>query len=188
MNRRLQEFGQRYLVPLLVCSVVITQQFFLATSEMSTWKGSGFGMFGTIDSPRERFIAAEGILEDGTHVNLDITDALEESYSRLYWSVRCRLTSAKLNSIAAIVGNGAYDLEEGPPPVAAYLQRLEHRDGDDALEAYDDQLRRPLYKFWQGDARLKSARVRLWKLTFDPEEEFIWVNPVGEAASYDFTS
>ena len=43
-------------VPLLLCAVAATQLYLVNTHDLSRWKGGGFGMFTTVDSPSSRFL------------------------------------------------------------------------------------------------------------------------------------
>ena len=42
--------------PLLLCSIACLQIFLAMTKSLSPWKGGGFGMFSTVDSPDARFL------------------------------------------------------------------------------------------------------------------------------------
>jgi hypothetical protein len=42
--------------PILLCAVACLQIFLAMTKSLSPWKGGGFGMFSTVDSPDARFL------------------------------------------------------------------------------------------------------------------------------------
>ena len=42
--------------PLLLCAIACLQIFLAMTKSLSPWKGGGFGMFSTVDSPDARFL------------------------------------------------------------------------------------------------------------------------------------
>ena len=44
------------LVPLLLCIVAAVQLYLVENHALSRWKGGGFGMFTTVDSPSARFL------------------------------------------------------------------------------------------------------------------------------------
>ncbi len=55
----LKEARLRALVwgsPLLLCAIACLQIFLAMTKSLSPWKGGGFGMFSTVDSPDARFL------------------------------------------------------------------------------------------------------------------------------------
>jgi hypothetical protein len=47
-----------YLAPALLVAIACCQATLVATCDLSPWKGGGFGMFSTCDSPRIRFFRA----------------------------------------------------------------------------------------------------------------------------------
>lgn len=55
----LKEARLRALVwgsPILLCAIACLQIFLAMTKSLSPWKGGGFGMFSTVDSPDARFL------------------------------------------------------------------------------------------------------------------------------------
>lgn len=44
------------MAPALLCGLATNQLFLVETSNLSPWKGGGFGMFSTMDSPGARFV------------------------------------------------------------------------------------------------------------------------------------
>lgn len=53
------------IVPVLLVVVAITQIYMVNTASLSRWKGGGFGMFSTIDSPSARFLRVYVETDDG---------------------------------------------------------------------------------------------------------------------------
>jgi hypothetical protein len=52
-----------YLPPALLVAVALSHVILARTSDLSPWKGGGFGMFATIDSPTRRFLAGHVIVD-----------------------------------------------------------------------------------------------------------------------------
>ena len=46
-----------YLPPAILAAVAINHLVLSQTSDLSPWKGGGFGMFATVDSPARRFLS-----------------------------------------------------------------------------------------------------------------------------------
>jgi hypothetical protein len=53
------------LAPALLCCVALLQFTLTRTSGLSPWKGGGFGMFSTVDSPAARFLRITLFTNDG---------------------------------------------------------------------------------------------------------------------------
>jgi hypothetical protein len=53
------------LAPALLCCVALLQFVLTKTSALSPWKGGGFGMFSTVDSPAARFLRITLLTDDG---------------------------------------------------------------------------------------------------------------------------
>ena len=54
-----------WFVPGLLCVVAAAQLYFVNNHALSRWKGGGFGMFTTVDSPSARFLRVYLISETG---------------------------------------------------------------------------------------------------------------------------
>ena len=78
------------LSPVLAMCAIFSLQLWAATwSNLTPWKGGGFGMFSTCDSPDARFIRAEGITKAGERVRIA---GLSES-SRMDFLLACQFKS-----------------------------------------------------------------------------------------------
>ncbi|MEZ5943252.1 MAG: hypothetical protein R3C18_17805 [Planctomycetaceae bacterium] len=74
-----------YWLPSLVLILVAINQLRLAhETNLSPWKGGGFGMFSTIDSPGERLLHAEWVFADSNQsIPLDIPEHLSADLRKL---------------------------------------------------------------------------------------------------------
>ncbi len=53
------------VVPVLLASVALTQMVVASTTELTPWRGAGFGMFSTMDGHDLRGVRIEVVTEDG---------------------------------------------------------------------------------------------------------------------------
>ena len=90
-------FIERWSVVLIALGVAIHQFVATETTALSPWKGGGFGMFASTDSPGTRFVRAEGITTDGQRIRIDAFDGLERNIKRRW---RSRPLEAQLESLA----------------------------------------------------------------------------------------
>lgn len=74
-----------HLPAVALCVIACNQIRLAKSSTLSPWKGGGFGMFATQDSPGARFIHVEGVRGDGVDVTISFSsiDLRELGESRL---------------------------------------------------------------------------------------------------------
>ena len=63
-----------WVVPSLLLSVALTQMFLAQTQNLSPWKGGGFGMFSTVDSPGMRFLSVRALDQRGEEIQVVLED------------------------------------------------------------------------------------------------------------------
>lgn len=79
---RVTDYLERGLPALILTVVAFTQLYLAHTSNLSPWKGGGFGMFAAVDAPAMRIIMAEGLDENGQRLRLDAYSALDDNTVR----------------------------------------------------------------------------------------------------------
>ena len=62
--------------PLLLCAVACVQIYLALTNTLSPWKGGGFGMFSTVDSPDARFLRIY-LINDNEETAVILPDSLK---------------------------------------------------------------------------------------------------------------
>jgi len=66
--------GLLVLAPsVLLCTIALRQIWLATTGTLSPWKGGGFGMFATYDSPGNRFLEVRGWTSDGEQVRVGVS-------------------------------------------------------------------------------------------------------------------
>ena len=88
-----------YLAPALLILVACFQMFSAYANDQSPWKGGGFGMFSTVDSPRARFLKIYLVSENG-----EVAVRPPPRLSRLQRKVRTKPTQDNLDLLARTLG------------------------------------------------------------------------------------
>lgn len=172
-------FLDRWLAALILCGIAIAQLILANTGDLSPWKGGGFGMFATVDSPLMRTITAEGVDEDGNEVRIEAFDLMSES-DRLRW--RAWPDSALLERLADRMGSLEYVRIGSQRSVA--LERL--REENPLLELPDgdgggEWLRPRRAGDPEGGAKkLQAVRIEAWRMRYFAEENRIAMEALGE--------
>jgi hypothetical protein len=113
------------VAPALLCAVALMQIVAARTTRLTAWKGGGFGMFSTVDSPSARFIRIELDTDRGT-VRVGVPAVLQRDAARL----REAPDEAGVRSFAARVANGNWAADRPVPPEARYAMLVgAARDG-----------------------------------------------------------
>ncbi|MFG0284756.1 MAG: hypothetical protein ACF8R7_10080 [Phycisphaerales bacterium JB039] len=60
----------------LMCAIALRQMWLATTDTLSPWKGGGFGMFATVDSPGNRFVQICGWTTAGEEVRVRLTASM----------------------------------------------------------------------------------------------------------------
>jgi hypothetical protein len=103
------------VAPALLCAVALIQIVVARTTRLTAWKGGGFGMFSTVDSPSARFIRIELTTDHGA-VRVSVPSELQRDAARL----REAPNEAGLHAFAASVANGSWVADRSVPAEARY--------------------------------------------------------------------
>jgi hypothetical protein len=103
------------VAPALLCVVALIQIVAERTTRLTAWKGGGFGMFSTVDSPSARFIRIE-LQTDRGAVRVSVPSGLQRDAARL----REAPDEAGLHTFAAKVANGSWVADRPIPAEARY--------------------------------------------------------------------
>jgi hypothetical protein len=117
-----------YGAPVLLCVIAGTQIYFARTTLLSPWKGGGFGMFSTVDSPAARFLRIFLITK-----NEEIPILLPPDMNTTAQQVRTIPTEAGLRNIARYVSRGqwvAYQMDSAVDHYRDLLSKYSAADGD----------------------------------------------------------
>jgi len=167
------------LAPTILLCAIAARQFWLATTDtLSPWKGGGFGMFATNDSPGNRFVRITGFTSEGEQVRVSIGTAAIGLRPDLMSRLRSYPGEHDLQSLAdALVGSTFVERTVGTlakrdaffqanPALATHFPGLPERPQRE-LEVLD---RRRVGHYDAVGERLRTVEVELWRYTFDPDD------------------
>lgn len=164
------ESALSYAVPLLLVAVALLQIYRAHVYDQSPWKGGGFGMFSTVDSPKVRYVRTFVVTVEGEELEVTPPQRLNLTIERLE-VIPSRAALAKVGDTVLThrwvwadydplphmlaeagidVGAAAY----APPadPAHRRLRLRKHGEPDPPPEAR---------------VRLAAARVELWRMSYD---------------------
>jgi len=179
----------RYLAPLLLAVVAVVQIYRAHAFDQSPWKGGGFGMFSTVDSPGARYVRAFLVTDTGEELEVPTPTLAALAIERVRvipeaaplgdiaeLIVQTRWVWADYDPIARLTGDGV--ASAGAAARDAATTAVDGLDPD----ALSDRLRftRPadqprLRPLAGGEPEpppgalvaVDAARVELWRMTFD---------------------
>lgn len=72
----IKEHALKYAVPAVLVGVAINQIWLAHTQLLTPWKGAGFGMFASVDSPGDRIVRGQFVI-DNERYRIDLSSMLE---------------------------------------------------------------------------------------------------------------
>jgi hypothetical protein len=190
--------GRKYLqrdyilalcAPILLVLVAISQRTLARQAGLSPWKGGGFGMFATVDSPSARFLRVY-LVHGGEGLPVFLPDKL----SPLAREVRTLPSRSRLEQLARSVAEGIWVRYNLSPAVTQYQSLLAQHLGRhpplhgsprpiskggtgatrsrpvDVLSGRSDLLRMAEHREFvppEEALRFEHVRVELWRYTYD---------------------
>lgn len=106
-----------WIAPLVLCAIGLNQLVLVHASALSRWKGGGFGMFATVDSPGARFLRIYLVTESGripTTIPTSLRDASRE--------LRTLPTAEHATELARKLAAGTWVYVRMQSPVAYYTE------------------------------------------------------------------
>lgn len=176
-----------WIAPGLLCGIALTQFLFAHFSSLSPWKGGGFGMFSTVDSPGARFLRAYLVTPQGD-IPVMIPDNLRDQENKL----RTLATQQLVDEFAEALAKGTWVKLRMASAVPYYflLLKLHNQDrsqdrltGDlsPSSQNVDEAITFEKFNFVRmlkpnepldtSDTKIDvhSIRLELWKYAFDKE-------------------
>jgi hypothetical protein len=185
-------------VPALLCAVAAAQLYLVEHRSLSRWKGGGFGMFSTVDSPSARFLRVY-LMSDSGEVPVLIPSEVRE----LSQKIRVMPSKQRLEELTDALRNGTWvhltvvsasqhyhDLlraaGEKYQDSADDIQ-FQTKDGPARIDFEEMQLVRMLGKD-EGPSDdealvVTGARVEVWRYFFDREALVLRALEITEHAS-----
>lgn len=189
------------LAPTILLCAIAARQFWLATTDtLSPWKGGGFGMFATNDSPGNRFVRITGFTSEGEQVRVSIGTAAIGLRPDLMDRLRSYPGEHDLQSLADALVNSTFvertvgtlvkrdAFFQANPALATHFPGLPDRPQRE-LEVLD---RRRVGHYDAVGERLRTVEVELWRYTFDPDDLTLRthciIGPIASNATSPFPS
>ena len=173
-----------YFVPTLLIIIAILQLVLVKTSHLSPWKGGGFGMFASIDSPNMRTVNAYGFDYNGTKVKIDIWSSVTPHNKK---KLQCIPSSKMLMMI------GKELIESEFVPVNVGLENAIKKISETKLYNQDDnnfsnsfKENNVVYrKKKRNNSSLKAIHfktivIEIWQLHYDKSSSKLYCTRIGE--------
>ncbi|MGK7911440.1 MAG: hypothetical protein AB4050_08145 [Synechococcus sp.] len=191
LGDRISFYIEHALPASILVFVALLQIYLVQTTNLSPWKGGGFGMFAAVDAPSMRIIFAEGLGLDGERLRID-------AYSVLPTATIRRIRSFPRESDLAQIGEELLSdaivpttikrqhviqqlLEDNPN-----LREIEELPFENILNHQVNTLSDSLYRVRSNydpdnDAlkrSLKAVRLQWWRIRFDRKEKRLAAEPL----------
>ncbi len=175
----------RWAVPALMVFVAFNQLRMTHHAALSPWKGGGFGMFGSIDSPTARAIRCQAFDDAGEAIPLELSFDGPLN-ARLMHRLRCYPTPRHLLEVAAtVVATDLLNTRVRAQRVSERL-RLENpnADFDFAIAVADKDIYR-LKSARDPDSsadhtrRAARAKTQMFRLRWDDSAARVYCEPLG---------
>lgn len=161
-----------YLAPALLVLVAGVQFFSAFANDQTPWKGGGFGMFSTVDSPGARYLKIYLVSDDG-----EVAVRLPPRLSRLRRIIRTLPTQENLDLLARALNEETW--VEAPYPYLFHSAQANGWQQHDVLPgathrlAAEARIRNKLPQEPEFPAEFHvaydSIRVELWKYHYESE-------------------
>lgn len=171
-----------WIAPALLCLIAIVQFGFAHLASLSPWKGGGFGMFSTVDSPGARFLRIRLLTAEG-EIPVQVPDDWRERVREL----RTTGSQALAEELAEALARGAWVKLRVASAVQYYRHLLQRSAIPDLQQEFTTELRLnapsrtdehelDFVRMLRNDESpgpsdtvlaVSGVRVELWKYTFD---------------------
>ena len=154
--------------PLALIVIACLQIYLTQTEGLSRWKGGGFGMFSTLDSPSARFLRIYIITENG-EFPVEVPGHLAEVESK----VRAVPTESNLSMLSVELAQARWIHNDGASQVAVNMGSGEVSINDSSSND------RPLFRaLGRGEissqeplVNVQAIRVEVWRYSAAPSED-----------------
>ena len=184
-------------VPLLLCAVAATQLYLVNTHDLSRWKGGGFGMFTTVDSPSSRFLRVYLDTPDG-----EVPVLIPPDLRKLAQKTRVLPSDARMTELMDALREGTWVYLSMVSALQHYRQllaisardrgdlvddiRYSSRDDIGAVDFRRMRLARMLdedeHPLDQQPIAVRGVRLEVWQYRFDREELMLRARKVTDHA------
>lgn len=185
-------------VPVLLCVVAAVQLYFVDSRALSRWKGGGFGMFTTVDSPSARFLRVYLISDTG-----EVPVLIPRELKKLSQKVRVMPSKERMGELTNKLREGTWVPLTMVSATQHYQDLLraagsEYQDSADDIQ-YQAKNSVPYIDFEQiqlvrmlGEdepfttdkpLKIKAVRLEVWKYSFDRKELVLNASKIAQVSS-----
>ena len=122
----------RLIVPVFLCVVAAVQLYLVDSRSLSRWKGGGFGMFTTVDSPSARFLRVYLTSESG-----EVPVLIPRELKKLSQKVRVMPSKERLEELVDKLRKGTW-VHLTMVSALQHYQNLLRAAGDEYQDSADD--------------------------------------------------
>ena len=103
------------LVPAILVLVATNQLVLASTTDLTPWRGGGFGMFSTTDNHDQRFLRITAVTDTGGEIPVDARALLDTDppLRDAFVRARARPTTGNLDALAAALAEAELVLQDG---------------------------------------------------------------------------
>jgi hypothetical protein len=167
-----------WAMPVVLVLVALTQITWAHTSDLTPWKGGGFGMFASVDLLGYRPVKME-FATDAGDVPVDIHDFRNASdrARKIYTNARGLPDRRRLTQLVELVSAAEWTVTDG---VAEFERWLDDEAVGPVVHDRDERT----------DLRVDEVKVEVWRVTYERGAEFVlpekittFVMPVGHGGA-----
>jgi hypothetical protein len=149
------------LAPLVLVAVATTQVIVASTTNLTPWRGGGFGMFSTLDGQSERFLRITATMADGTSIPVQTVDLFAPSSPLLDEALAARANPSQRHLNALAAGIAAHLAIEGE---LAIVPDIASSDAKPRADVADVHLSVWRIIYGREDGRVSPQMVAEWTM------------------------
>ena len=125
------------LMPVVLVLVAASQVVIASTTDLTPWRGGGFGMFSTLDNHDQRFLRITAVTQSGEAVAVDARALFQDDspVREEFVRARARPTTGNLDALAEAIAAAGLVIDDG---IARPRVDEDEGVGDTAVLALED--------------------------------------------------
>lgn len=162
----IKEAFLKYSVPAVLIGIALNQIVLAKTQDLTSWKGGGFGMFASVDSPSTRIIRGYFVIDEVEYlvkVKTLLEDALEFE-RKIFINTQALPRETDLAKLGEVIQGAAWAIGDDNTITFAHWRPIEADLSEGPLVLRD--ITEP--DSW---AQVTEARLSIWKTTYSREQQ-----------------
>lgn len=182
---RLWDLARRveyWLPAALLLTVAATQATLAHAAGLSPWKGGGFGMFASTDSPRMRVVDAQGVDAEGVALPITASSVLSRRGAHALRSLpdesamheaATELAASEFVPVNSRLLSALDELRVQGAKVDAHALGLQDAESVYRVRREDDPVLAP-----GTEQSFEAVRIQVWRVRFDEQALSLWLQPL----------